>query len=106
MNVSNYVTTADNEAYAAAVNTRLAGTVGAKKYVIDTSRNGNGPYVDGTPGDNWCNPPGRKLGTTPRQQSSGAEYLFWVKVPGDSDGPAGSAARRRPAPSAPISPWP
>ncbi|MEU6718229.1 glycoside hydrolase family 6 protein [Nonomuraea sp. NPDC046802] len=87
VNVSNYITTADSEAYAVAVNGRLS--VGAKKYVIDTSRNGNGPYSDSTPEDNWCNPPKRKLGTPPRQQTSGAEFLFWVKVPGDSDGPCG-----------------
>ncbi|MCK2221558.1 glycoside hydrolase family 6 protein [Actinomadura sp. ATCC 31491] len=91
VNVSNYITTADSETYASAVNGHLAGTVGAKKYVIDTSRNGNGPYTDATPDDNWCNPPGRKLGVTPRQQASGAEYLLWVKVPGDSDGPCGIA---------------
>ncbi|UBU09977.1 glycoside hydrolase family 6 protein [Nonomuraea gerenzanensis] len=91
VNVSNYFTTADSETYATAVKGHLAGTVGAKTYVIDTSRNGNGPYVDSTPEDNWCNPPRRKLGTPPRQQATGAEYLFWVKVPGDSDGPCGIA---------------
>ncbi|MFF4616807.1 glycoside hydrolase family 6 protein [Nonomuraea jabiensis] len=86
VNVSNYFTTADSETYAVALNGQLSGTVGAKKYVIDTSRNGNGPYTDSTPEDNWCNPPGRKLGTPPAKQTSGAEYVFWVKVPGDSDG--------------------
>ncbi|MEV0237064.1 glycoside hydrolase family 6 protein [Nonomuraea sp. NPDC050786] len=89
VNVSNYFTTADSEAYSVALNGYLSGSVGAKKYVIDTSRNGNGPYSDSTPEDNWCNPPGRKLGTPPVKQSSGAEYLFWVKVPGDSDGQCG-----------------
>ncbi|TMR26321.1 endoglucanase [Nonomuraea zeae] len=89
LNVSNYITTADSEAYAVAVNSNLSGTVGAKKYVIDTSRNGNGPYVDSTPEDNWCNPPRRKLGTAPTRPASGAEFLLWVKVPGDSDGPCG-----------------
>jgi endoglucanase len=89
VNVSNYITTADSQAYAVAVNDLLRTTVGAKTYVIDTSRNGNGPHVDDTPDDNWCNPPGRKLGASPVRQTSGAEYLFWVKVPGDSDGPCG-----------------
>ncbi|WP_262379755.1 glycoside hydrolase family 6 protein [Nonomuraea sp. PA05] len=92
VNVSNYFTTADSETYAVAVKNALQASVGAKTYVIDTSRNGNGPYVDGTPDDNWCNPPQRKLGATPRQQTSGAEYLLWVKVPGDSDGPCGIGA--------------
>jgi endoglucanase len=84
--VSNYFYTADSETYAVGVNGQLSGTVGAKKYVIDTSRNGKGPYSDNTPEDNWCNPPGRQLGTPPAKQTSGAEYVFWVKVPGDSDG--------------------
>ncbi|GAA2415240.1 hypothetical protein GCM10010404_86840 [Nonomuraea africana] len=91
LNVSNYITTADTEAYAVQVRNRLSATYGAKPYVIDTSRNGNGPYVDSTPGDNWCNPPKRKLGVPPAKQSTGAEYVLWVKVPGDSDGPCGIA---------------
>lgn len=83
VNVSNYITTANSESYSIAVNGYLSGTVGAKKYVIDTSRNGNGPWSGQ---DSWCNPPGRKLGSVPAKQTSGAEYVFWVKVPGDSDG--------------------
>ncbi|GAA1599288.1 hypothetical protein GCM10009789_61700 [Kribbella sancticallisti] len=79
VNVSNYYTTTQSVAYANAVNTHLGA---AKPFVIDTSRNGNGPGAD------WCNPPGRKLGTT-AQQGGGAEMLLWVKVPGDSDGPCG-----------------
>ncbi|MFI7697518.1 glycoside hydrolase family 6 protein [Nonomuraea sp. NPDC049480] len=97
LNVSNYITTDDSEAYATALNGRLSGTVGAKPYVIDTSRNGNGPYTDPTPEDNWCNPPERRLGTPPTQQGSGAEYLLWVKVPGDSDGQCGIAPPNTPA---------
>ncbi|MFI6738138.1 glycoside hydrolase family 6 protein [Nonomuraea sp. NPDC050451] len=93
VNVSNYFWTTDSEAYAVGVNGQLSGTVGAKKYVIDTSRNGNGPYTDSTPEDNWCNPPGRKLGASPARQLSGAEYVFWVKVPGDSDGVCGISSK-------------
>ncbi|MFI7126464.1 glycoside hydrolase family 6 protein [Nonomuraea sp. NPDC050153] len=89
VNVSNYFTTEDSEEYSVALNGYLSSSVGAKAYVIDTSRNGNGPYSDSTPEDNWCNPPDRKLGTPPVKQTSGAEYLFWVKVPGDSDGVCG-----------------
>lgn len=89
LNVSNYITTAVTESYGGQVKNKLSATYGAKPYVIDTSRNGNGPYVDPTPEDNWCNPPQRKLGTPPVKQTTGAEYLFWVKVPGDSDGPCG-----------------
>jgi endoglucanase len=54
----------------------------AKPFVIDTSRNGNGSNGE------WCNPAGRKLGTT-AQVGGGAEMLLWVKVPGDSDGVCG-----------------
>jgi endoglucanase len=49
----------------------------------------------------WCNPAGRKLGTTSRIGTSGAEFLLWVKVPGDSDGPCGSTAT---APAGTFSP--
>ncbi|SEG55342.1 endoglucanase [Nonomuraea solani] len=92
VNVSNYLTTGVTEPWAAQVGGALA-----KPYVIDTSRNGNGPWSDSTPEDNWCNPPGRALGTPPVKQTSGAEYLFWVKVPGDSDGQCGIAPPNTPA---------
>ncbi|MGW0808886.1 glycoside hydrolase family 6 protein [Nonomuraea sp. NPDC002799] len=97
VNVSNYLTTGVSTTYADEVNGYLTATVGAKKYVIDTSRNGNGPYTDATPQDNWCNPPNRKLGVAPTRQTSGAEYLLWVKVPGDSDGQCGIAPPQTPA---------
>ncbi|MEV0621875.1 glycoside hydrolase family 6 protein [Nonomuraea sp. NPDC050404] len=97
LNVSNYNLTAHTEAYAADVKNLLAAAYGTKTYVIDTSRNGNGPYSDSTPGDNWCNPPGRKLGAAPVKPSGGAEYLLWVKVPGDSDGQCGIAPPNTPA---------
>ncbi|WP_307796668.1 glycoside hydrolase family 6 protein [Actinomadura barringtoniae] len=80
VNVSNYYTTAESDAYANDVNNAL-GT--AKKYVIDTSRNGNGSNGE------WCNPAGRKLGAAPQPGTGGAELELWVKVPGDSDGPCG-----------------
>ncbi|MGP3638041.1 glycoside hydrolase family 6 protein, partial [Streptomyces sp. 24-1644] len=69
------------------------------RWVIDTARNGNGGYVTpGVPSSGhvgFCNPPGRKLGVTSRAGTGGAEYLLWIKNPGDSDGnspqcPAGS----------------
>ncbi|GAA0933708.1 glycoside hydrolase family 6 protein [Nonomuraea longicatena] len=97
LNVSNYNLTTHTDAYAVEVKNLLAAVHGTKTYVIDTSRNGNGPYSDSTPDDNWCNPPQRRLGTVPVRQSSGAEYLFWVKVPGDSDGQCGIAPPNTPA---------
>jgi endoglucanase len=73
-------------------------------FVIDTSRNGQGPWTpSGAPsgGDAqvWCNPPSRGLGLAPTANTGEAlvaAYL-WVKIPGESDGecnrwaPVGSA---------------
>ncbi|MFJ6217427.1 glycoside hydrolase family 6 protein [Streptomyces sp. NPDC092296] len=61
-------------------------------FVIDSSRNGQGPW-DAAPGtytdsQNWCNPPGRGLGTRPTANTRTAllDAFLWVKVPGESDG--------------------
>ncbi|MBM2619714.1 glycoside hydrolase family 6 protein [Actinoplanes sp. LDG1-06] len=81
VNVANYYTTAQSITYANAVNASLGG---AKPFVIDTSRNGNGHNGQ------WCNPPGRKLGTRP-QVGGGAEMLLWIKTVGTSDGLCGIA---------------
>ncbi|ALG06795.1 glycoside hydrolase family 6 protein [Kibdelosporangium phytohabitans] len=83
INVSNYYTTPESADYGNAVNAALPGY--RKTFVIDTSRNGNGSNGD------WCNPPGRKLGST-AQVGGPAELLVWVKVPGDSDGSCGIGA--------------
>ncbi len=80
VNVSNYFLTSESVAFANDLNTHLATP---KPFIVDTSRNGNGPGTE--PVDPWCNPRGRKLGTV-AQQGGGAEMLLWVKVPGDSDG--------------------
>ena len=62
-------------------------------FVIDTSRNGQGPWTPpaghpaGDPQD-WCNPPGRGLGLRPTA-NTGVPLLdayLWVKIPGQSDG--------------------
>tara|TARA_B110000459_G_scaffold200737_1_gene249855 strand:- start:1178 stop:2035 length:858 start_codon:yes stop_codon:yes gene_type:complete len=52
-------------------------------FVIDTSRNGNGPLDD-----DWCNPSGRALGETPTCETSHnrCDAYLWVKIPGESDG--------------------
>jgi len=80
VNVSNYYFTSESVAYANDLNTHLTTP---KPFIVDTSRNGNGPGTE--PVDPWCNPRGRKLGSV-AQQGGGAEMLLWVKVPGDSDG--------------------
>jgi endoglucanase len=81
VNVSNFFTTADSIAYANEVQAALTF---ASRYVVDTSRNGNGSNGE------WCNPAGRKLGVTSQVGTGGPELLLWVKVPGDSDGSCGT----------------
>lgn len=89
LNVSNY--RADSELQTHGTNVisqlQLQGA-SAKPYVIDSSRNGNGPN-----GSEWCDPAGRRIGTTSRVLTlgSGMEMTLWLKAPGEADGCAGSA---------------
>ncbi|HEX5858199.1 MAG TPA: glycoside hydrolase family 6 protein [Microbacterium sp.] len=61
-------------------------------FVIDTSRNGLGPwqYPAGTypVHEDWCNPPGRGAGVTPTTTVDNplVDAHLWIKVPGESDG--------------------
>jgi endoglucanase len=60
-------------------------------FVIDTSRNGQGPWTPpaGYPDpQDWCNPPHRGLGLRPKVRPGGAllDAYLWVKTPGQSDG--------------------
>lgn len=84
VNVSNFYTTKDSIAYGKQLSTK----VGDKPFVIDTSRNGNGPYTEGNPDERWCNPPGRALGETPTTKTPDplVDAFVWVKRPGESDG--------------------
>jgi endoglucanase len=91
--------------YAQNMGTAVAST----HYVIDTSRNGDGPdsmqQYAGAPynqsasvigtlaGGNWCNPPQSGLGLRPTA-STGVPLLdayLWIKTPGQSDGQCDSA---------------
>ncbi|MFD5026238.1 glycoside hydrolase family 6 protein [Streptomyces sp. NPDC058373] len=83
LNVSNFQTDAATRAYGK----RLSGLLDGAHYVVDTSRNGNGPL--GAAGqDAWCNPPGRALGTPPTTRTGDPllDAYLWVKRPGESDG--------------------
>ncbi|MFF3915055.1 glycoside hydrolase family 6 protein [Streptomyces sp. NPDC001852] len=84
VNVSNFYSTQDSIAYGK----QLSAKVGNKHFVIDTSRNGNGPYTQGDPAQRWCNPPGRALGETPTTKTADplVDAYLWVKRPGESDG--------------------
>lgn len=83
LNVSNFYATADVVSYGRVVSSRLNGA----HFVVDTSRNGNGPAT-GTGGPAWCNPPGRALGHAPTTDTGEphVDAFLWVKSPGTSDG--------------------
>lgn len=76
-------------------NARFAGLLGsttpATHFVIDTSRNGQGPWkptISSPDPQDWCDPPLRGLGTRPTATTGNAlvDAFLWVKVPGESDG--------------------
>lgn len=78
------------------VDSRYASTLGgvepSTRFVIDTSRNGLGPwdYPEGVypAHEDWCNPPDRGLGLRPSTETGAAlvDAYLWIKVPGESDG--------------------
>ncbi|MEU7136807.1 glycoside hydrolase family 6 protein [Streptomyces sp. NPDC046261] len=84
LNVSNFQTTEDSKDYGH----RLSRLVGGKHFVIDTSRNGNGPLSGADHEKAWCNPSGRALGEPPTTRTGDAQVdaYLWVKRPGESDG--------------------
>jgi endoglucanase len=67
------------------------GDAGLNSFVIDTSRNGQGPwsptaaYPDN---QDWCNPPDRGVGLLPTAETGNEliDAYLWIKVPGESDG--------------------
>ncbi|WP_086666596.1 glycoside hydrolase family 6 protein [Lentzea kentuckyensis] len=92
-NVSNYRSTSDEVNYAKNVLNAVGD--GRLKAVVDTSRNGNGPQ-----GTEWCDPPGRAIGTpsTANTGDSRIDAFLWVKLPGEADGciaPAGQFVPQR-----------
>jgi endoglucanase len=85
LNVSNFFRTDRVIEYGRALSRRLGGA----HFVIDTSRNGNGPsFHDDPGGPKWCNPPGRAIGRSPTTQTGRrkVDAYLWVKQPGASDG--------------------
>lgn len=79
VNVSNFDSTETSIAYGQ----QISSQTGGKHFIIDTSRNGNGPA-----GSEWCNPAGRALGVKPTFQTgnSSVDGFLWLKYPGESDG--------------------
>ncbi|GHJ06924.1 MULTISPECIES: glycoside hydrolase family 6 protein [Micromonospora] len=101
----------------------LGRAVPTTRFVIDTSRNGNGPnmmgeyagapyhqppaVVDALAEGNWCNPPGRGLGLRPTA-NTGVPLLdayLWVKPPGTSDGTCDIAGGARAWDFSRYNPW-
>jgi endoglucanase len=84
-NVANFQWTGTVITWSQQLEGDLASTARA---VIDTSRNGRGPYT-GRDYPRWCNPPGRALGPVPKLDpgSAGIDGYLWIKDPGASDGP-------------------
>jgi endoglucanase len=77
------------------IDSRWASILGAvapsTHFVIDTSRNGRGPWVPTVSypdKQDWCNPPGRGLGPRPSTSTGNSlvDAYLWIKVPGESDG--------------------
>lgn len=85
LNVSNFQTTSDSVAYGRKISDALG--LGGTHFVIDTSRNGNGPWQSDDP-EAWCNPPGRALGERPTLDTADplADAYLWIKRVGESDG--------------------
>ncbi|MBI2445431.1 glycoside hydrolase family 6 protein [Candidatus Micrarchaeota archaeon] len=80
LNVANFIYTDENIRYGLQMSAR----VGGKPFIIDTSRNGQGPHPDGI----WCNPSGRGAGVpfTTQTGDDSVHALVWIKQPGWSDG--------------------
>ncbi|WP_170323937.1 glycoside hydrolase family 6 protein [Cryptosporangium phraense] len=81
LNVANFQNTDGEVAYGR----QISAATDDAHFVVDVSRNGNGPWT-GTQA--WCNPPGRALG--PRPTTSTDDPLLdgelWIKTIGLSDG--------------------
>jgi endoglucanase len=83
-----------DEWYAANVDNAAGAPTGPGQlahYVVDTSRNGRGPWTTTTAypdKQDWCNPPGRGLGLRPTADTGQplADAYLWIKTPGQSDG--------------------
>jgi endoglucanase len=80
-NISNFCYTSSEIQHG----TTISNAVGGKHFIIDTSRNGLGPYLGA---NNWCNPPGRALGPEPTANTGNTlvDAYYWLKRPGESDG--------------------
>jgi endoglucanase len=92
LNTSNYRTTEECLEYG----TKISELIGGKHFIIDTSRNGAGPYLEAkSEEETWCNPPGRKIGKPPTTDTGHplCDGFLWLKRPGESDGECNGGPR-------------
>lgn len=101
----------------------LGSAVPQTHFVVDTSRNGQGPntmsayaaapyhqpaeVVSALRAGSWCNPPGAGVGQRPTART-GVPLLdayLWVKIPGESDGTCDIAGGARAWDYAVYNPW-
>lgn len=85
LNVSNFIPTDESIRYGERISTALGGV----HFVIDTSRNGLGSYINPVyPDHNWCNPPGRAIGEYPTTDTGyeRVDAFLHIKSIGESDG--------------------
>ena len=50
----------------------------------------------------WCNPPGRQLGSVPQVLDDRGDMGLWIKAPGESDGDCGAGAGTRVGEFSPV----
>jgi endoglucanase len=95
----------------------LGHAVPVQRFVIDTSRNGQGPWTPTRSypdAQDWCNPPGRGVGRLASAIADGTsntivpagtftllDAYLWIKIPGESDG---SCARGLGTPGVTVDP--
>ena len=124
---TNYSTVNYSATYAETVTAGIQSFMGnaaaTTHFVIDTSRNGQGPMqaalyaaapysqpsavLTGLASGNWCNPPGAGSGLQPSANSGIAllDAYLWVKVPGESDGSCDIAGGARAWDYSVYNPW-
>lgn len=111
----------------AGIDSRYASIMGSATptahFVVDTSRNGQGPndmsayaaapynqpasVISSLAAGNWCNPPGAGLGLEPTTHTGVplADAYLWVKTPGQSDGQCNIAGGARAWDYTQYNPW-
>ena len=92
---TNYTTVNFSPDFAATVTAGLTnlmgGALATTHFVLDTSRNGQGPWQPTAVYPDpqvWCNPPHRGVGLSPTAATNVAltDAYLWIKIPGESDG--------------------